>query len=425
MLIKNAMVQGKQADVRIEKGVIAEIAPAIKELTGEEVLDACGKTLLPAFVDMHVHLRDPGLTYKEDIASGSRAAVAGGFSAVACMPNTSPVNDCAAITSYIKMRGKEVGLTKVYPVGCISKGMKGEELAGIGGMQAAGAVAVSDDGKPVENANLMRHAMEYASDFDMPVLSHCEDKPLAEGGSVNEGYYSTLTGLKGIPAASEEVMVAREILLAQTLGLSVHLCHISTKGSVELIRHAKAQGVRVTAETCPHYFAADDSWVEGFDTNTKMNPPLRSKEDVAAIIRGIQDGTIDAIVTDHAPHHQDDKLVEYHLAAFGISGLETSFALCYTYLVKTGLITLERLSELMTKNPAEILRIPYGRLEAGAVADLVLIDESAEWQVDKNAFFSKGKNTPFHGKTLTGKVYATVVEGEIKYQNGKITEGAK
>lgn len=415
LLLKNCMVKDEVVDVRIDGKTIVAIGKGL-EAEGAAVVEVGGKTLLPAFVDMHTHLREPGYEYKEDIASGAAAAVKGGFSAIACMPNTLPICDNAAVVGYIRQRAKEVDLCKVYPVGAITKGEQGEELAEMGKMKEAGAVAVSDDGRPVERAVMMRHAIEYASDFGLPVLSHCEDKSLAEGGSVNEGYYSMLTGLKGISAASEEIMASREILLAEALNRPVHLCHISTKGTVRMVREAKARGVRVTAETCPHYFAADDSMVATFDARTKVNPPLRDLDDVAAIKVGLQDGTIDAIVTDHAPHAFDEKNVEYQLAAFGISGIETSFALSYTNLVETGLLSLEKLSELMTTNPAKILGIPYGEIKEGGLADLVVVDLGAEWIIDPADFRSKGKNTPFAGRRVHGKVLMTLVEGQIKYK---------
>lgn len=415
LLLKNCMVKDEVVDVGIDGKTIVAIGKGL-EAEGAAVVEVGGKTLLPAFVDMHTHLREPGYEYKEDIASGAAAAVKGGFSAIACMPNTLPICDNAAVVGYIRQRAKEVDLCKVYPVGAITKGEQGEELAEMGKMKEAGAVAVSDDGRPVERAVMMRHAIEYASDFGLPVLSHCEDKSLAEGGSVNEGYYSMLTGLKGISAASEEIMASREILLAEALNRPVHLCHISTKGTVRMVREAKARGVRVTAETCPHYFAADDSMVATFDARTKVNPPLRGFEDVAAIKAGLQDGTIDAIVTDHAPHAFDEKNVEYQLAAFGISGIETSFALSYTNLVETGLLSLEKLSELMTTNPAKILGIPYGEIKEGGLADLVVVDLGAEWIIDPADFRSKGKNTPFAGRRVHGKVLMTLVEGQIKYK---------
>jgi len=365
---------------------------------------------------MHVHLREPGFEYKEDIESGAKAAVKGGFTQVCCMPNTAPVADNKVVVSYIRHRGEEVNLCKIRPIGAITKGEKGEQLADIGEMKKAGAVAVSDDGKTVKSSRLMRLAMEYASGFDIRCLCHCEDSELADGGVVNEGYNSTLAGLKGIPRAAEEVVIAREIALAESLGVPVHICHVSTFSGVRLIRDAKRAGVRVTAETCPHYFAATDDMITGFDTNTKVNPPIREEKDRQAILEGLKDGTLDCIVTDHAPHHANDKNVEYNLAAFGISGIETSFGLAITYLYKTGVLTLPEIAEKMSGNPSEILALGGGRIEEGGVADLTVADLEEEWTVDSAAFASKGKNTPFNGRKLFGAVKYTIVDGEIKYK---------
>ena len=329
----------KVCDILVDGDKIVRIAGNVEDKAAK-VIDAKGLHVFPGLIDMHVHLREPGFEYKEDIASGSAAAVRGGFTQVCCMPNTQPVCDNAAVVGYIIARAKEVGLCKVRPIGAITKGEQGETLAEIGKMKEAGAVALSDDGKPVPSARMMRLGMEYASDFGLICLSHCEDKSLADGGCVNEGYNSTLAGLKGIPRAAEEVMIAREIVLAETLGKRVHICHVSTKGGVRLLRDAKARGVAVTAETCPHYFALTDDIILSYDANTKVNPPVREAEDVEAIKEGLKDGTLDCIVTDHAPHHADEKNVEYDLAAFGISGIETSFSLSYTHLVKGGVLTL-------------------------------------------------------------------------------------
>ncbi len=405
----------KEADILTENGKIVKIAENITDAKAETV-DAAGLTVFPGFIDMHVHLREPGFEYKEDIASGSAAAVAGGFSQVCCMPNTDPVCDNAAVVGYIVARAKEVGLCKVHPIGAITKGEKGETLAEMGKMKAAGAVAVSDDGRPVMNARIMRLAMEYASDFGLVCLSHCEDKDLVDGGVVNEGYNSTLAGLKGIPRAAEEIMLAREIILAETLGKCVHICHVSTKGGVQLLREAKARGVRVTAETCPHYFTLTDDVVTGFDANTKVNPPIREAEDVEAIKEGLKDGTLDCIVTDHAPHHVDEKNVEYNLAAFGISGIETSFALSYTHLVRDGVLSLCELADRMSAAPARILSLEGGAIEKGAVADLAIADLNEKFVIDSKKFRSKGKNTPFDGAEVYGRVKYTIVDGEIKFR---------
>lgn len=419
LLIKGGQVvfadEVKAADILLENGKIEKIGKNLKA-DGAEVIDAAGLTVFPGLIDMHVHLREPGFEYKEDIASGSAAAVAGGFTQVCCMPNTDPVCDNAAVVGYIAARAKEVGLCKVHPIGAITRGEKGETLSEMGKMKDAGAVAVSDDGKPVANARMMRLAMEYASDFGLICLSHCEDKDLVDGGVVNEGYNSTLAGLKGISRAAEEIMLAREIILAETLHKRAHICHVSTKGGVQLLREAKARGVQVTAETCPHYFTLTDDVVISFDANTKVNPPIREAEDVAAIKEGLRDGTLDCIVTDHAPHHVDEKNVEYNLAAFGISGIETSFSLSYTYLVKGGVLSLSELADRMSAAPARILHLEGGKIAEGEVADLMLADLNAEYVIDSKKFVSKGKNTPFNGMKVSGKVLCTIVDGDVKYR---------
>ena len=405
----------EKADILVAGGKIAKIGKNLRA-EGAEKIDAKGKTVFPGLIDMHVHLREPGFEYKEDIASGSAAAVAGGFTQICCMPNTDPVCDNAAVVGYIAARAKQTGLCKVHPIGAITKGEKGEALAEMGKMKEAGAVAVSDDGKPVMNARIMRLAMEYASDFGLICLSHCEDKDLVDGGVVNEGYNSTLAGLKGIPRAAEEIMLSREIILAETLNKRVHICHVSTKGGVQLLREAKARGVRVTAETCPHYFTLTDDVITSFDANTKVNPPIREAEDVEAIKAGLKDGTLDCIVTDHAPHHEDEKNVEYNLAAFGISGIETSFPLSYTYLVHGGVMGLCELAEKMSAAPARILSLEGGRIAEGETADLMIADLNEKFTIDSKKFVSKGKNTPFDGMQVYGKVCCTIVDGEVKFR---------
>lgn len=404
----------KVCDILVDGDKIVRIAENVEDKAAK-VIDAKGLHVFPGLIDMHVHLREPGFEYKEDIASGSAAAVRGGFTQVCCMPNTQPVCDNAAVVGYIIARAKKVGLCKVRPIGAITKGEQGETLAEIGKMKEAGAVALSDDGKPVPSARMMRLGMEYASDFGLICLSHCEDKSLADGGCVNEGYNSTLAGLKGIPRAAEEVMIAREIVLAETLGKRVHICHVSTKGGVRLLRDAKARGVAVTAETCPHYFALTDDIILSYDANTKVNPPVREAEDVEAIKEGLKDGTLDCIVTDHAPHHADEKNVEYDLAAFGISGIETSFSLSYTHLVKGGVLTLGQLAERMSGAPARILGLEGGALKEGGVADIMLADLNEKYVIDSRKFVSKGKNTPFNGSEVYGRVKATIVDGKVRF----------
>ena len=404
-------------DLLIENGRIVKIAKEIPTEPGYVTIDAGGKTVLPGIIDMHVHLREPGFEGKEDIESGSKAAVAGGVTQVCCMPNTDPVCDNAVVVKYIKSRAAEVGLCKINPIGAITRGEKGEALADIGKMANAGAVAISDDGRSVMNSQIMRLGMEYASTFNLTCLCHCEDINLVDGGVVNEGKNSTLTGLKGSPRAAEDIMIARDIALAESLGVPVHICHVSTYSGVDIIRSAKRRGVMVTAETCPHYFILTDDIITDFDTFTKVNPPVREEVDRLAIIEGLKDGTLDCIVTDHAPHSRKDKEVEYNLAAFGMSGIETSFALSYTYLVKSGLIKLAQLSALMSANPAAILNLEGGEISEGGVADLTIVDLNEKYVINGENFLSKGKNTPFNGYEVYGKICYTIVDGIVKYEN--------
>ena len=406
----------EKLDILICDGKIEKLAKNIKPAPDYRVIEAGGKTVIPGIIDMHVHLREPGFEGKEDIDSGSKAAVAGGVTQVCCMPNTSPVCDNSVVVKYIKLREKEVNLCKINPIGAITKGEKGEALADIGKMAQAGAVAISDDGRSVMNSLIMRLGIEYASGFNLKCLCHCEDINLVDGGVVNEGKNSTLTGLKGSPRAAEDIMIARDISLAESLNVPVHICHVSTYSGVDIIRSAKKRGVKVTAETCPHYFILTDDIITDFDTFTKVNPPVREEIDRKAIIEGLKDGTLDCIVTDHAPHSQKDKEVEYNLAAFGMSGIETSFALSYTYLVKSGIMRLEELMKLMSYNPAKTLNLEGGEIKEGGVADLAIVDLNAAYTIDGNKFLSKGKNTPFNGYKVYGKVCATLVDGEVKYQ---------
>ena len=399
----------------MEDGKIVKIAENIPA-NGSQEIDASGKHVFPGLIDMHVHLREPGYEHKEDIESGSKAAVKGGFTQICCMPNTDPITDNKVVVSYVKNRAKEVNLCKVHPIGAITKGSKGEQLAQIGEMQKAGAVAISDDGVAVKNSRLMYLAMEYASGFGIKCLCHCEDKDLVDGGVCNEGLSSTIAGLKGIPRAAEDICIARDIALAESLDVPVHICHVSTHSGVRLIRNAKAAGVKVTAETCPHYFAVTDDIIRTFDTNTKVNPPIREEIDKQAVLEGLKDGTLDCIVTDHAPHHLNDKNVEYNLAAFGISGIETSFGFAITYLYKAGVLSLPEIAERMSAAPARILNLDGGEIKEGGVADLTIADLDESWVVDPAKFVSKGKNSPFGGYQLDGVVKYTIVDGEIKYQ---------
>lgn len=413
------------ADLLIEDGIIQEISSGREagynlEDKDAVVIDAAGKLVVPGLIDMHVHLREPGLEAKETIATGTRAAARGGFTSVACMPNTKPVIDNEALVEFIRSRAKTDGVVNVFPVGAITKGSKSEELAEIGDMYRTGAVAISDDGHPVASAQLMRLAMDYAKMFDLPVLSHCEDKDLVADGVMNEGYYSTVYGLRGITRMAEEVMVARDILLAELTGARLHLCHISTRGSVELVRMAKKRGVRVTAEATPHHFTLTDEAVGGYDTATKVNPPLRSAEDVAAIKEGLRDGTIDVIATDHAPHTEEEKDVEFNYAPFGMVGLETAVGLAMSELVEPGILTVPQLIEKMSVNPARILELDRGTLDIGAAADITIIDPELTESVKPEEFAGKGKNTPFTGRVLKGLPVATIVGGRLVMRDRKV-----
>jgi len=409
----------RAADLLVEDGVIKAIAAGIN-CPEAEVIDAAGKLVVPGLIDMHVHLREPGLEAKETIATGSGAAARGGFTAVACMPNTKPVVDNEALVEFIKSRAKSDGVVHVFPIGAITKGSKGEELAEIGDMGRTGAVAVSDDGRPVANAQLMRLAMDYAKMFDLPVLSHCEDKDLVADGVMNEGYYSTIYGLRGITRLAEEAMVARDIMLAELTGARLHLCHISTRGSVELVRMAKKRGIRVTAEATPHHFTLTDEAVGSYDTSTKVNPPLRSADDVAGVKEGLRDGVIDVIATDHAPHTMEEKDVEYNYAPFGMVGLETAVGLAFSELVEPGILTVPQLIEKMSLNPARILKLDRGTLNIGAIADITVIDPDMSEVVKPEDFASKGKNTPFAGRKLKGLPVATIVEGKLVMHNRRL-----
>ncbi|NLU32273.1 MAG: dihydroorotase [Clostridiaceae bacterium] len=421
LLIKNGtIITGDRTeankDILIEDGKICRIGEGITD-TADQVIDANGLAVIPGLVDAHCHLRDPGYEYKEDIRTGTMSAAKGGFTSVACMPNTNPVIDNESIVRTVIAKARREAVINVYPIGAITKGQQGAELAEMGSMKVAGIVAVSDDGKPVMQASVMKKALIYAAGFGLTVISHCEDLDLAEGGSMNEGETCTRLGLHGIPSAAEDVMVAREIILSEYTGMPVHIAHVSTKGAVELIRQAKKRGVPVTAETCPHYFTLTEKACEGYDTNTKMNPPLRTQEDVDAVIQGLSDGAIDIIATDHAPHHFDEKNVEFELAANGIVGFETALPLALTYLVKPGILTLNQVVSKMSAMPARILKIDKGDIRVGADADLAIVNLEEEYVINPDEFLSKSKNSPFKGFKVSGRVKYTICGGKIVYQD--------
>ncbi len=426
LLIKNGHIldpsQGidSTGDIVIEAGRIKEIvlqpsafSPGPSEL---KVIDATGLYVLPGLIDMHCHLREPGYSHKETIRTGTRAGLRGGFTTLCCMPNTEPVNDNETVTEFILRKAYAEGACYVYPIGAITKGQKGEELAEMGKMYEAGCVAFSDDGRPVMNSLIMRRALEYSKVFGVPVISHAEDVYLSEGGVMNEGKVSTRLGLRGIPKEAEEIMIARDIMLARLTGGRLHIAHVSTRGSVELIRRAKAEGINITAETCPHYFTLTEEAIGNYNTNAKVNPPLRTERDIEAIIEGLKDGTIDVIATDHAPHHRDEKLQEFDRAPFGISGLETCLSLSLR-LVHEGYFTMKDLVSKLSFNPARILGISKGTLKQGMPAELVIVDINKELKVKAEEFISLGKNTPFDGWTLKGMVVMTICKGEL-YEYG-------
>ena len=404
------------ADLLIDDGRIGAVGRNIGSPDGALEIDAAGMIVAPGFIDLHTHLREPGQEDLETVATGAAAAAAGGFTAVCAMPNTDPVVDNQGVVGFIVRQAQRAGKARVYPIGAISVGQKGQQLAEFGEMVGAGAVAVSDDGKPVMSSHLMRTALEYARVFGIPVADHCEEMTLAQGGAMHEGIVSTRLGLKGIPAAAEEIMVARDILLAELTGGHVHLCHMSTRGSVELIRRAKEQGIRVTAEACPHHFTLTHEACEGYNTNAKMNPPLREASDREAVRQGLRDGTIDVIATDHAPHHYDAKEREFDDAPNGIIGLETALGLAVTELVDGGLLTLPDLVLRMSTVPARLFHLPGGTLATGAPADVVVFDPTAEWDVRPERFLSKSRNTPFAGRRLRGRAETTIVGGAVVYQ---------
>ena len=417
-LIDPSENQNSGKGLLIENGrVAAWLGQNEKAPDDAEIFDASGLIVAPGFIDMHVHLREPGQEHKETIATGSAAALAGGWTSVCPMPNTQPINDNAAITRYMIEQAERADLANVFPIGAITKSSDGTELAEMGEMKAAGAVAVSDDGRPVPNAGIMRRAMQYARDFDLPVVDHCEDKSLSHGGVMHEGKVSLLLGLRGMPALAEEIDTVRDIILAKETGAQIHIAHTSTRGAIEAVRRAKNEGINVTCEVAPHHFTLTDRAVEGYDTNTKMSPPLRSDEHLEAILEAIKDGTIDAIATDHAPHHADEKALEYDRAPFGITGLETAVGLAFNELVHKGIIDLVRLVELCSTNPAKIFRLDgRGSLKPGSVADITLLDPNLVWKYSNSDSRSKSRNSPFDGWSFTGCAVAAFVGGKLAYR---------
>jgi dihydroorotase len=422
VLIKNGRVidpvsnLDQVSDLLIEDGKVSRIGQSIPA-SSIEVLDASGLVVSPGFIDIHVHLREPGREDEETIESGSLAAATGGFTSVCCMANTDPVNDNPSVTSYIISEAARRAVTRVFPLGAISQGRKGEKLAEIGEMVEAGIVGISDDGQGVVNGQLMRRTMEYSLPFGIPVVEHCEDPFLAAHGVMNEGYYSTVLGLKGINRVAEDTMAARDIQLAELTGAHIHIAHLSTRGALELVRAAKARGIHVTCEVTPHHFTLTDAACCGYDTHTKMNPPLRTEDDVQALIEGIREGTVDCIATDHAPHNPNEKMLEFDCAPFGIIGLETALGLALTRLYHSGKISLRRLIELMSVNPARFIRKPLGQLRPGFEGDVTVFSPDAEWVYDVNQSQSKSRNSPFCGMKLKGQAVATVVGGRIVYRN--------
>ena len=421
LLIRNGRVidpasgADQAADVLIEDGRIAGVAPGISA-SGAETFDAGGMIVAPGFIDMHVHLREPGIEHAETIETGSRAAAAGGFTSICAMPNTVPVNDNATVTGYIVDRARKTAVVNVFPIGAITKGSAGEELAAIGSMKAAGVVAISDDGRPVMNSRVMRRAMEFARSFNLPVIDHCEDLNLSAGGDMHEGLESVRLGLRGIPSAAEDVMVARDIVLAELTGARYHVAHVSTRNAVAMVAYARGRGLRVSCEATPHHFSLTDAGMRPYDSNFKMKPPLRSACDTGAVIDGIVSGAVDAIATDHAPHPGSEKMQEFERCPFGIIGLETALALALERLVAPGRIPLARMVALFTTGPASILGLDRGTLAPGAPGDVTIFSTGHEWTYDVNQSFSKSRNTPFADCTFRGGPMATVVNGALVWQ---------
>ena len=419
LLIKNGRVINPKTkvdavmDVLVENGMIVKMEHDIDQ-SAEHVVDAKNMWVVPGLIDIHVHLREPGFEHKETIETGTKSAAAGGFTTICAMPNTNPVVDNEILVEYIKMKAAKTGVVNVLPIGSITKEQRGEELSNIGQMVKAGICAISEDGHSVMNASLMNMALKYAKMFNIPVLSHCEDKTLASG-AMNAGNVSALIGLRGIAREAEEVIIARDIILARGVGASLHICHVSTDGAVQLIREAKSRHEQVTAEVCPHHFTLTDELVKDYDTNTKMNPPLRTQKDVDNIKKALKENVIEIIATDHAPHHVDDKSCEYESAAFGIIGLETALPLCMTELVHQGILSPSELIEKMTVNPAKLINLDKGTLEVGKIADITIISPDEEFTIDVSTFYSKGKNSPFHGYKAKGRVKNTIVSGKIVF----------
>ena len=428
LLVKNGRVVDpaqeldRISDVLLEDGKVSRVATGL-QAPGSPVLDAAGLIVAPGLIDIHVHLREPGREDEETIQSGSEAAAAGGFTSICCMPNTNPVNDNPAVTSFILKEAERRALTRVFPIGAISAGSAGERLAEIGEMVNAGAVGISDDGKGVMDGQLMRRALEYSLPFKIPVIEHCEDLNLSAHGCMNEGYNSTLLGLKGMSRTAEDAMAARDIMLAELTGAHIHIAHLSTRGAADLVRQAKGKGIHVTCEVCPHHFTLSDAACCDYDTNAKMSPPLRTEDDIEALLEAIVDGTVDCIVTDHAPHNPNEKMLEFDQAPFGIIGLETALGLVLTRLYHPGLISLKRVVELMSTQPAQLINQPLGHLKAGAAADLTLFDTEAEWVYDLGQTRSMSRNSPFHGTALKGRVAATIVAGTIVYRSPEYFKG--